>query len=145
MTVANAFDAGGNEADLAGAEFFDVLHFWGKNTDLINGINCVIGHHADLHFFADNAVMNPNQNDDAEIAVIPTVNQQGFQRRIYIADRRRQAGDDGFKEIVNAESGFSRCFDGFRCVYADNIFYLFLTRSGSAEGRSILFKTGTIS
>ena len=97
VAVTHTFDAGGYKPDLTGAESFDVGHLGRKDTDFFHQIDSVVGHHADLGFAAQNAVVNAHQNYHAEITVIPAVNQQRFERRRFIAFGRRQAGDNGFQ------------------------------------------------
>ena len=57
----------------------------------------------------------------------------------------RQAGDDGLQHVGDAEARFGGDFNGVGGVDADHILDLLRTRSGSAAGRSILLRTGTIS
>ena len=124
MAVADAFDAGGNKADFAGVKRVNVLHFGGKDTNLVNQIGVVVAHHADLGFALEYAIMDANQNDNSEIRVIPAVNQQGFQRCGGISLRCRQAPYNRLQKRRDAEPGFAGGFNGFGSVQADNVFNL---------------------
>ena len=122
--VADAFDACGDEADFAGIKRVDVLHFGGEDADFVNLINGAGSHHADLLFFADNAVFDPHQNDDPEVGIVPAVNQKRFQGRVFITCGRRQPGYDRFQQGRYAKAGFAGSFHRAGGVEADDVFNL---------------------
>ncbi len=76
-----------------------------------------------------------NQNDDAEIGVVPAIDQQRLERRVAVAFRRRQAGDDGFQHVGHAQSGLGRNHDGVGGVQPDDVLDLLfdLLRLGGGQ------------
>jgi hypothetical protein len=67
------------------------------------------------------AVDDADQHDDAEIGVVPGVDQQGLQGRVFVALGRRQAGDDGFQHVVDAQAGLGAGQHGVGGVDADHV------------------------
>ena len=65
--------------------------------------------------------MHAHQHDDAEIGVVPAVDQQRLQRRGLVALRRRQARDDGFEHALDIEAGLGRDGDGVGRVEPDHL------------------------
>ena len=82
------------------------------------------------------AVDDAHEHDDAEISVIPAVDQHRFQRLCAVALRRRQAFDDGFENGFDIEAGLGRNADGVRRVDADHVLDLLLDAVG-VGGRQI--------
>ena len=76
--ITHLFDRGRQKPKLARAKFIDDCHFRTEDADAINMIICTGLHHADALALFQNAVHDPYQNDDAEIAVVPTVHEHGF-------------------------------------------------------------------
>src|SRR3974390_1429530 len=74
--VGHFLDRGGNETDLAGAQFLDLLHLRGKKADALDLVSRVGAHHPDALTFLQHAVDDPNQHHHAEIDVIPAVDQK---------------------------------------------------------------------
>jgi hypothetical protein len=104
-------------------------------------------HHADGLALPQHAVDDAHQHDDAEIGVVPAVDQHGLQRRGGVAlARRRQAGGRSPRAPrsmpmpVLAE--ISTAFEASMPITSSTCSRM---RSGSAAGRSILFSTTTIS
>ena len=108
-------------------------------------VEAAVGHHADAVALLDPPVDDADQDDDAEVGVIPAVDQHRLERRVAVALRGRQAGDDGLQHVGDADAGFGRDMRGFGGVDADDVLDLFTDLSGSDAGRSILLRTGTIS
>ena len=73
--VRHFLDRGGNEADLAGAELVDLLHLRGEEADTLDVIGSVGAHHPDALALFHHAIDNAHQHHDAEIDVIPAVDQ----------------------------------------------------------------------
>ena len=94
-----------------------------------------VRHHADLHAFFQNAVFNAHQNDDAQIRVVPRIDQHRLQRRVDVALRRRQFGHDAFQNVVDADARFRRRFDRVRRVDADHVLDLRLDLFGVRGGQ----------
>ena len=76
--VGHVLDLGGEEADFAGAKAIDVGGFRGENAKLVNAVGDAGVHQLDplagLHAPVDDA----HEHDDAEVGVVPGVDQQGF-------------------------------------------------------------------
>ena len=120
--IADLFDRGIEIADLARPQAVDGFLLGPEHADAIDGIGPAGTHQADLHAFFERALDDPHQADDAEIAVIPAIDQHRLERRIRIAmDRGRQALHDGFEHVLNAETGLCGNLDGFRGINTDHI------------------------
>ena len=76
-------------------------------------------------FFID-AVDDPHQHHDAEIGVVPGIDEQRLERRIRVALRRRQLLDDGFQHALDVDAGLGRDRHGLRGVDADHLLDLLL-------------------
>ena len=87
-------------------------------------------HHADAHALADHAVDDAHEDDDAEIGVIPAIDQQRLQRRRLVALGRRQAMDDRLQHEIDIEAGLGRDRHGLRRVEADHVLDLLLDAVG---------------
>ena len=119
--VGHFLDLGGQESDLAGAQFADIRGLGFENADLVDLVGRAGLHHAHDLAGLKHAVEDANQHHDAQIGVVPRIDQQGFQGRGGVALRRRQAGDDGFQHIVDADAGLGAAKHRVRGVQADDI------------------------
>ena len=119
--VGDVLDLGGDEADLAGAEGGDVGGLGLEHPDLVDLVGGAGLHHPHLLARAQAPVEHPHQHDDAEIGVVPGVDQQRLQRRVLVALGRRQAVDDGLEHFVDAQARLGRGLDGVGGVDADDV------------------------
>ena len=92
--VGHLLDGGGEEADLAGPELAQHLLLGAEDADALDLVGAARGHQLDLLALLEHAVDDAHQHDDAEIGVIPAVDQQRLERRRAVALGRRQALDD---------------------------------------------------
>ena len=83
-------------------------------------------HHADRLALLQHAVDDAHQHDDAEIGVVPAVDEQRLQRRVRVALRRRQAVHDRLQHLVDAEAGLGGDHHGVGGVEADHVLDLLL-------------------
>src|SRR3546814_13528076 len=63
-------------------------------------------HELDLQPLLENAVHYTDQNDHAQIRIVPAIHEHSLQRRCAIALRCRDLRDDLFEYLVNADAGF---------------------------------------
>src|SRR3954470_9063392 len=119
--VGHILDRGGQKADLAGPEFPHIQELRREHADAVHLVSRAGTHHADAVALLEHAVDDAHQHDDAEIAVIPAVDQQRLERRAAVAAGRRQARDDGFQHFRNVEPGLCRNQDGVRGVEPDHV------------------------
>ena len=128
--VGHLLDLGGDVADLAGSEAVDFRHLGLEDADPVDLVGRVRPHHADAHALLEEAVDHPHQHDDAEIGVVPGIDQERLQRRRLVALRRRQAGDDRLEHGLDVEAGLGRDRHGLRGVEADDVLDLLLDPVG---------------
>src|SRR5262249_60223787 len=83
-------------------------------------------HHADALALLHGAIDDADKHDDAEIDVVPAVDQQRLQRRVAVAIRRRQAGDDCLQHALYALTRLGRDQDRIRGIDADHVLDLLL-------------------
>src|SRR6202021_74090 len=119
--IGDFLDRGGDKADLAGPEFLDLLHHRREEADALDVVGGVGTHHPDALALFHHAIDDPDQHHHAEIDVVPTVDQQRFQRAIAVAFRRRQPVHDGFQYVIDAEAGLGRDHHGVGRIDADHV------------------------
>ena len=78
--VGHFLDRGGDEAELAGAELVDGEHLGREHAGALDRIFGAGAHHADGLALLQHAVDDAHQHDDAEIGVVPAIDQHGLQR-----------------------------------------------------------------
>ena len=79
--------------------------------------------------------LHAHQGDDAEVRVVPAVDQQRLQGRVAVAHGRRQALDHRLQQIVDAEAGLGRHLDGLGRVDADHVLDLLADPVGIGRGQ----------
>ena len=117
-------------ADLARAELVDRRQLGHEHADAIDVVGGVGAHHADALALFQNAVDDAHQHDHAEIGVVPAVDQERLERRVAVALRRRQAGDDRLQHLGHVLPGLGRDHDRVRGVEPDHVLDLLLDRFG---------------
>ena len=100
------------------------------------------GHHLDFLALLQRAVENAHEHDDAEIGVVPAIDQQRLERRLFVALRRRQAGDDRLQNVGNADAGLGRNQHRLRGVEADHLLDLLLDALGLGGRKVDLVEDG---
>ena len=107
--VADVLDAGGDEADLAGPErLVDLDRLRREHADPVDLVDRAGAHHPDLLALGQRAVAHSGEDHDAQIRIVPAVDQQRLERRLRLALRRRQARDDRLQHLVDAGAGLGR-------------------------------------
>ena len=99
-------------------------------------------HHLDLLALLQGSVEHAHQHDDAEISVVPAVDEQRLQRRLLVARRRRQARDDRLEDVGNAEAGLGRDEHRVRGVETDDLLDLLLDAVGLGRRQVDLVEDG---
>ena len=99
-------DLRGDEADLARRDFGQDFHLGPHAADAVDQMLGAGGHELDLLALFDDAVDHADQDDDAEIGVVPAVDEHRLQRRVAVALWRGDAGDDGLQHLVDADARF---------------------------------------
>ena len=140
--VADLLDRGGEDADLAGAKFGDVDHLGFQDGELVDAVDGVGLHHADAVALFDDAVHDADHDDDAEVGVIPAVDQHGLEGRVAVALGGGKAGDDGLQHVGDAEAGLGGDRDGVGGVEADDVLDLLLDALGFGGGEVDLVQDG---
>ena len=126
--VGDFLDRGGEHADLAGAELVDQCELGREHAGAVDLVRGVDADHADALALGEHAVDDAHQHDDAQVGVVPAIDQQRLERRRAVAFRRRQAGDDGFQHVGHAQAGLGRDHDRVRGVQPDHVLDLLLDR-----------------
>ena len=78
-------------------------------------------HELDVLALLDDAVHDADQDDDAQIGVVPAVDQHRFQRRVAIPLGRGNLRDDRFQYVVDADARLGAGEHRFGCVEADHL------------------------
>ncbi len=85
--------------------------------------------------FFSRAVDDAHEHDDAEIEVVPGIDQQRLQRRVRLALGRRQPGDDAFEHRLDIEPGLGGNRDRLGGVDADHVLDLLAHALGLGGGQ----------
>ena len=107
-----------------------------EHADAVDLVGRVGAHHADALALLEHAVDDAEQHDDAEIGVVPAVDQQRLERRRGVALGRRQPGDDRFQHLGHVQPGLGGNQDGVGGVEPDHVLDLLLDLVGLG-GRQI--------
>ena len=75
----------------------------------------------DLHPLPNHAVNHANKNNDAEVGVVPTVDEECFQRCTGISSRWGYSLDDGFKQVGDSGSGLGGDVQCVSSIDADHL------------------------
>ena len=128
--VGHLLDRGGDGADLAGAELVDRRQLRREHPGAVHVVGRVGAHHADALALLQGPVDDANEHHNAEIGVVPAIDQQGLERRVTVALGRRQSRDDGLKNFGHAQAGLGRDHERVRGVDADHVLDLLPDRLG---------------
>ena len=134
--IGHFLDRGGEEADLAGTEFVALDALGREHADAIDLIGGVGAHHADALAFLQHAVDDAEQHDDAQIGIVPAVDEERFQRCRRIALGRRQPLHDRFQHRGHVLPGLGRDQDRVGGIQPDHVLDLLLDLVGLG-GRQI--------
>ena len=140
--VRHLLDLRGDEADLAGAKDGHVEHLGLEDADLLDLVMGVRAHHLDALALLHGAVDDAHQHHDAQISVIPAIDQQGLEGRGLVALGGRQAGDDGLQHQIDAQTRLGRNRHGLGGVDADDVLDLLLDALGFGGGQVDLVEHG---
>ena len=135
-------DLRGDEADLARADFGQVGALGGEAADAVDQVLGAALHELDVETLGDDAVDYADEDDHAEVGVVPAVDQAGLERRVAVALRRRDLGDDGFEHVLDPDARFGGGEDGFGSVEADDLLDLLLDAFGLGRGEVDLVDDG---
>ena len=80
------------------------------------------------------AVDNANEDDNAEVGIVPAVDEGGFQGSGAVALRGWDLGDDRFKHVLDTDAGLGAGENGFRRVDANDVLDLFAHHFGFGGG-----------
>ena len=119
-SVPHLLDRRREESDLAGGEFSNLVH---RGTEHAHPVDVIAGsgrHQPNMIALAKHSVEYSDENDDPQKLIVPAVHQQGFERSIQFALRRRQVADDRFQDIADADARLGRNFYGLTRVYPDD-------------------------
>ena len=114
-------DRGGEEADLARPERIPHLLLGAEDTDAVDLVGAAGQHQPDALAFAERAVDDAHEHDDAEIGVVPAVDEQRLQRLRRVALGRGQPVHDRFEHVRDAEPGLGRDLERVMGVEPDHV------------------------
>ncbi len=140
--VAHLLDRGGEETQLAGPELVGRQHLGREDADPVDRVDGARLHHADAVALLQHAVHDAHQHDDAQIGVVPAVDQHRLQRRVALARRRRQAADDRLEHVLDPLPRLGRDQHGLGGVDADDVLDLLLDPLGLGRRQVDLVEDG---
>ena len=101
-------------------------------------------HELDAEALLQDAVDHAHEDDDAEVGVVPGIDEAGGQRRVAVARGRRDARDDRFEHVLHADAGLGAGEDraaglpGARGLDADDLLDLLGDPLGLGRGEVYL-------
>ena len=114
-------DLRGDEADLAGGEAGDFGALGGEAADAVDQVAGAALHELDLEALGEGAVHYPDENDDAEVGIVPGVDDHCAQGGGAVAGGGRDALDHSFEHFGDADPGLRAGEDGVAGVEADDL------------------------
>ena len=126
LGVAHLFDRRGKDADLARTQFGEINHLGFQHGQLVDLVAGASAHHLDLVALLDRTVDHADQNDNAQICIIPTINQHRLERGITVPLGRGKTVHDRFQNIRNTQTAFGRDRDRVLGVNTDHVLDVFL-------------------
>ncbi len=105
LGLGDFLDLRGDEADFAGAEFGQLLDLGGEAAGAVDQMLGAAGHEFDLEALSDHPVDDADEDDDAEVGVVPRIDQHRLERRVAVALGGRDLGDDGLEHFGDADAG----------------------------------------
>ncbi len=134
--VGHLLDGGGEETDLARPQRVEHLLLGTEHADALDLVAGVSRHQRDPLALAQHAFDDAHEHDDAEIGIIPAVDQQRFERLCGIALGRRQPLDDRLQHRLHVETRLGGNRDRVRGIEPDHVLDLLLDAVG-VGGRQI--------
>ena len=133
--LADILDLRGDEADFAGGERVELFDLGAEDADAVDQVGGARGHETDLLALPDRAVDHPDQDDDAEIRIVPAVDEHRLQGRIDVPARRRDPRDDRLQHVRDPDPGLRRGQHRVVRGQADDILDLALHLLGVGRGQ----------
>ena len=135
LGIAHLLDLGGEHADLAGAEFGKIDHLWLEHGKPVNLVGRAGAHHLDQIALLDHAVDDADQNHNAEVRVIPAIDQHRLERCVAVALRGRKTLHNRLQHIGNTQTAFGGNRNRILRVNADHVLDVFLDPLGVCGGQ----------
>ena len=104
MDVGDLFDAGDDVAGLTRAELAGLLHVWQELADLDRVMNGAGSEELDLLALGDRPLHDSHVRHHPAERIVLAVEDEGFERCLRIALRRRDAFDDHLEDVVDADA-----------------------------------------
>ena len=114
-------DAGDDETDFAGVQRIGHQRLGREAPELVHLVRAARGPDADLLPGLERAVHDPHQRHDADVAVVPGVDDQRLQRAVGVALRRRDAADELLEQFGHVLAGLGADADGVLGLDADDL------------------------
>ncbi len=102
--IGDALDIGNDEADVTGFEFFQGHGLGRQRAQLLDFVDFVGGHQANLHVLPDAPFHHPHQHHRAAVNIEPGIKHQRLKGIFRAALRRRNALHNGFEDLFHAEA-----------------------------------------
>ena len=138
----DVLDAGGDEAHLAGVQHAGQQGLRREDADAVDLARGAADHHPHLHADLELAIDHAHQDDDAQVGIVPAIDQQRLGGGVGIALGGGQPLHDGFQHVVDAEAGLGRDHDGVLGVQADHVLDLLLDPVGFRRRQVDLVEDG---
>ena len=122
--IRRGFHVGDDVAYVAGFQGIRSGHFGGEDTHFLHFIHFVRCEKFDFHAAVHAAGNDAHIGDYAAVGVVNGIEHQGAQKAVLFRFRRRDALNNGFQNIVNADAHLGGGMDGFLMGDADDVLQL---------------------
>ena len=133
--IGDAFDIGDDEADVAGGEFFEGHRLGSQDAKVFDLVDLIHRAEPDFHAWSDAAFHDTDQNHSAAVGIKPRIENQRAKRSVGRALGRRNARDNGFENVRNADAAFRTDQQRIGGGNREHVFDLFLDAVGFGGGK----------
>jgi hypothetical protein len=119
-------DLRGDETDFAGGKLGQLLDLGPHAADPVDEMLSAGRHELDRLALAKHALHDADEDDDAQIGIVPAIDEHRLQGRVAVPLGRRDAGDDRLQHLDDADARFGGGQHGILGGEADNVLDLLL-------------------
>ncbi len=121
LRVGHPLDARRDPADVADAQLVDRLRLGSEHPHFLQLVLLALRHQAHPHTGPERSVDDAHDDDHAAVRVVGRVEDERLERRLGVALRRRDPGDDRLEHLAGAGAGLRAGQQGVARVEADDV------------------------
>src|SRR5690348_1458906 len=133
--IGDALDIGDDEADVASGELFKDYRLRREDAQVLHFVDLIHGAEANLHPRGNAAFHHAHENHSAAVRIEPGIENQGAKRSVGCAFWSRDARDDGFEYIGDADAALRADEQGIGGGNREDVFDLLFDAVGLRGGK----------